>query len=562
MAPPWHAQLGTLRQLFKSYRDRLSQETNGVFCSVKRGWHAKVSHDPRKVGYKLDNINVDELVTQTFHTKQEAEVDALAKISTHELHKGQINTLPKEWQALVKARLAEIKKGENMESVAGACANEGNGWKLVRQGKGIRVVFNPPEGSGLRHKGKRVEKGDVLPNTKTNIAKVEAAYAGSKVVKRRVELAKDPQKASDVFPTLANPLDDATNSPPPVQKPAKRHRGPVPAALVFDAPPAASGGRAAARRASAQAPTRTSRKEPPKRPRAKSPGRPDAQQPRRPRGTAGGTTARTATPAPAPPAPAPRARAPPPPRRTAARPGGTPRNAAERYTDAVRGFEVVNWASVDPGVAQRFESFYRAHLDDKHCGSTAKTYAMMARSDELFERRSSVLGLSNLPKSVTPAHWQEFPGLNDETKDAMAWVLRKAREAQHAGDPRSLTELVNYFAFEVPDDQERIVGRALVEARCSRLFDDADFPRVRSLFRLHLLFGEIQVMPETIVLWPTLYTHMYDEMAHLEGWVRYVGAIRKNMAEDAVGHVTRVLNNKERVGIAPGPSLESDEDDN
>ena len=118
------------------------------------------------------------------------------------------------------------------------------------------------------------------------------------------------------------------------------------------------------------------------------------------------------------------------------------------------------------------------------------------------------------------------------------------QQLAHGG---SLEDWINEEAFGTPDG----VGWGLLEARLYRVIPPRQRPRVRSLWRLYLVHGDGQPSHKTIVLWPTLLTKYFAGMAHLEGWERYVGGVRKVAMQRSVFDWIAKYSDLQRMGNVP-----------
>ena len=97
MPPPAAWTQATLGRMLAEHADKLSQEINGLHYSVKKGWTGKINHVKGGKGFQHPDKKLVKFISQAFLTKEEAQVDALAKYATHSEKKGQISTLPKRW---------------------------------------------------------------------------------------------------------------------------------------------------------------------------------------------------------------------------------------------------------------------------------------------------------------------------------------------------------------------------------------------------------------------------------------------------------------------------------
>jgi len=633
--PPkaWHAgrDLGTI---LRDYLEKLSREENGSHWAFHKTWNAYVSKFDSMRGFKVDT-NAERLFSHPFTTKKDAQVHALALLARHSEHENEISTLPKDWQPLVEKRAAEINAGKKPQSVDGAHAGSGEGYRVMTKSGGgtqLLVQFTPPE--GFRIDGRLVYKDDLVRDSNKNRDLLAEAHAQNKHVKRRRELPEEPPPSDEVYPQPTNsppvgsqvlvlwddvpgpedgswraavargadgkllldgaafdpafgepfpfdpvqdswrmaphvaprttprsppprpaparpmpsptqqPLGDATNSPPNSRKPAApRRAAPPPPAAPFDPRTAAPRRQVPAPR---RAPPAPAPRAPTKRGRSPScePAEPsDAPPPRRRAQARGRGRAARAAPAPAAAAPP---RAPPPARRPAPRPAKRPRTAADRRTGPIADHTIINWASAPLTTQRDFEGLYRAHLDDKQCGPTASTYEWVRRAEEL---QQELFGIFRIPRSfklVVPCHFQEAPGCIPSCQRRLeALLVRSLRRKDAEGG--SLKTIVNEEAFGKPDGE----GWDLLEARLNMRLTEEQRPHFRSIWELHFVCGEKTPSVESMVLWPTLLTKYFAGMAHLEGWERYVGGVRKVAMQRSVFDWIAKYSDLQRMGNVP-----------
>ena len=206
--PPkaWHAgrDLGTI---LRDYLEKLSREENGSHWAFHKTWNAYVSKFDSMRGFKVDT-NAERLFSHPFTTKKDAQVHALALLARHSEHENEISTLPKDWQPLVEKRAAEINAGKKPQSVDGAHAGSGEGYRVMTKSGGgtqLLVQFTPPE--GFRIDGRLVYKDDLVRDSNKNRDLLAEAHAQNKHVKRRRELPEEPPPSDEVYP-------QPTNSPP------------------------------------------------------------------------------------------------------------------------------------------------------------------------------------------------------------------------------------------------------------------------------------------------------------------------------------------------------------
>ena len=206
--PPkaWHAgrDLGTI---LRDYLEKLSREENGSHWAFHKTWNAYVSKFDSMRGFKVDT-NAERLFSHPFTTKKDAQVHALALLARHSEHENEISTLPKDWQPLVEKRAAEINAGKKPQSVDGAHAGSGEGYRVMTKSGGgtqLLVQLTPPE--GFRIDGRLVYKDDLVRDSNKNRDLLAEAHAQNKHVKRRRELPEEPPPSDEVYP-------QPTNSPP------------------------------------------------------------------------------------------------------------------------------------------------------------------------------------------------------------------------------------------------------------------------------------------------------------------------------------------------------------
>ena len=239
-------------------------------------------------------------------------------------------------------------------------------------------------------------------------------------------------------------------------------------------------------------------------------------------------------------------RAPPPARRPAPRPAKRPRTAADRRTGPIADHTIINWASAPLTTQRDFEGLYRAHLDDKQCGPTASTYEWVRRAEEL---QQELFGIFRIPRSfklVVPCHFQEAPGCIPSCQRRLeALLVRSLRRKDAEGG--SLKTIVNEEAFGEPDGE----GWDLLDARLDMRLTEEQRPYFRSIWELHFVCGEKTPSVESMVLWPTLLTKYFAGMAHLEGWERYVGGVRKVAMQRSVFDWIAKYSDLQRMGNVP-----------
>ena len=157
-------------------------------------------------GFKVDT-NAERLFSHPFTTKGRPG-PRLALLARHSEHENEISTLPKDWQPLVEKRAAEINAGKKPQSVDGAHAGSGEGYRVMTKSGGgtqLLVQFTPPE--GFRIDGRLVYKDDLVRDSNKNRDLLAEAHAQNKHVKRRRELPEEPPPSDEVYP-------QPTNSPP------------------------------------------------------------------------------------------------------------------------------------------------------------------------------------------------------------------------------------------------------------------------------------------------------------------------------------------------------------
>ena len=375
-----------------------------------------------------------------------------------------------------------------------------------------------------------------------------------------------PAPARPMPSPTQQPLGDATNSPPNSRKPAApRRAAPPPPAAPFDprtaAPrrqvPAPDGRRRRRRRAADAERRRASGRRRRARARRSEDDHRRASRPsRRTRRRRDGARKHAAAGAPRGAAPAPAAaappRAPPPARRPAPRPAKRPRTAADRRTGPIADHTIINWASAPLTTQRDFEGLYRAHLDDKQCGPTASTYEWVRRAEEL---QQELFGIFRIPRSfklVVPCHFQEAPGCIPSCQRRLeALLVRSLRRKDAEGG--SLKTIVNEEAFGEPDGE----GWDLLDARLDMRLTEEQRPYFRSIWELHFVCGEKTPSVESMVLWPTLLTKYFAGMAHLEGWERYVGGVRKVAMQRSVFDWIAKYSDLRRMGNVPMPAPSS-----
>ena len=135
-----------------------------------------------------------------------------------------------------------------------------------------------------------------------------------------------------------------------------------------------------------------------------------------------------------------------------------------------------------------------------------------------------------------------IPEVEPMMRNLFARALRR-RDA----DGGSLEDCINEEAFGTPDG----LGWTLLEARLYRVILPHERPIVGSLWKLYLVQGDDQPSHKTIVLWPTLLTKYFAGMAHLEGWERYVGGVRKVAMQRSVFDWIAKYSDLQRMGNVP-----------
>ena len=626
--PPkaWHAgrDLGTI---LRDYLEKLSREENGSHWAFHKTWNAYVSKFDSMRGFKVDT-NAERLFSHPFTTKKDAQVHALALLARHSEHENEISTLPKDWQPLVEKRAAEINAGKKPQSVDGAHAGSGEGYRVMTKSGGgtqLLVQFTPPE--GFRIDGRLVYKDDLVRDSNKNRDLLAEAHAQNKHVKRRRELPEEPPPSDEVYPQPTNSppvgsqvlvlwddvpgpedgswraavargadgkllLDGAAFDPAfgepfpfdPVQDSWRMAPHAAPRATPRPPPPQQQP--APARPVPSPRKGRSAANSPPNSRKPAAPRRPRRRRRRRrltrgPRRRDGGCRLRDGRAGAAPARPSgtvtvvragravgraaarraqarPRARRAGGARRRQRRPhagaatrdgrprGRRPRTAADRRTGPIADHTIINWASAPLTTQRDFEGLYRAHLDDKQCGPTASTYEWVRRAEEL---QQELFGIFRIPRSfklVVPCHFQEAPGCIPSCQRRLeALLVRSLRRKDAEGG--SLKTIVNEEAFGEPDGE----GWDLLDARLDMRLTEEQRPYFRSIWELHFVCGEKTPSVESMVLWPTLLTKYFAGMAHLEGWERYVGGVRKVAMQRSVFDWIAKYSDLQRMGNVP-----------
>ena len=106
---------------------------------------------------------------------------------------------------------------------------------------------------------------------------------------------------------------------------------------------------------------------------------------------------------------------------------------------------------------------------------------------------------------------------------------------------------MNEEAFGEPDGE----GWDLLDARLDMRLTEEQRPYFRSIWELHFVCGEKTPSVESMVLWPTLLTKYFAGMAHLEGWERYVGGVRKVAMQRSVFDWIAKYSDLQRMGNVP-----------
>ena len=147
---------------------------------------------------------------------------------------------------------------------------------------------------------------------------------------------------------------------------------------------------------------------------------------------------------------------------------------------------------------------------------------------------------------MVPCHFQEAPGCIPSCQRRLeALLVRSLRRKDAEGG--SLKTIVNEEAFGEPDGE----GWDLLEARLDMRLTEVQRPHFRSLWELHFVCGEKTPSVESMVLWPTLLTTYFAGMAHLEGWERYVGGVRKVAMQRSVFDWIAKYSDLQRMGNVP-----------
>ena len=107
---------GTLGQMLADHPDKLSEESNGLHHSVKRGWTGPINHVEGGKGFKHPDKNLLRYISQAFLTKEEAQVDALAEEFTKIIEAGEGAVKKTEYWGL-KSLAYKIKKNRKAHFV-------------------------------------------------------------------------------------------------------------------------------------------------------------------------------------------------------------------------------------------------------------------------------------------------------------------------------------------------------------------------------------------------------------------------------------------------------------
>ena len=222
------------------------------------------------------------------------------------------------------------------------------------------------------------------------------------------------------------------------------------------------------------------------------------------------------------------------------------RTAADRRTGPIADHTIRNWASAPLKALRDFEGLYRAHLNDKQCGPTASTYEWVRRAEELQQELYGIFRIERSFELVVPCHVQEAPGCVLSCQPRLeALLVRSLRRKDAEGG--SLKTIVNEEAFGKPDGE----GWDLLEARLDMRLTEVQRPYFRSIWELHFVCGEDTPSVESMALWPTLLTKYFAGMAHLEGWERYVGGVRKVAMQRSVYAWIAKYSDLQRMGNVP-----------
>ena len=474
MPPPAAWTQATLGQMLADHPDKLSQEENGLHYSVKKGWVGIVNHVEGKKGFKHPDKKRLRFISQAFLTKEEAQVDALAKYATHSEKKNQISTLPKRWQTLVKARLANIKAGRKMESVTGAYTGSGEGYRVVNDGKEIELTFTPPPDFTVdRRKG--LKPGDHLKNKPENCRKIAAAHAANPTVKRRADLGKKKGK------TNPKKLLESTNSPP-----KKKLKAPPPQPPNLDEEETSHDrGRRVARTTGGDDRPSRSRTRP--RPAAPS----AAAGPARRRASAAAQPRDDGAPPPRGPGPddcGEGAVVVPPPAQPAA---SVSHGGCVDYPSHVVSCEF----SPTPQDLTLYMGDYLTARAERRLRPTNETRPTYERAAVLLAQRWEAIGRAGeQPLIRTPCFQVNTCGLFWRSERAIRAAFCEAWKESDGGRRSSLTEAMNVQVFEKTD-----IGRKLTVAWSGHDLSDRDWLDVRRSFRVNFLMGV--AIPETCVFW-------------------------------------------------------------
>jgi hypothetical protein len=425
--------------------DLATQLETGSWCSFDPRKSIRVKlKSPGMTGFLHPHKSVTSFGGELFDSKSEAEEDALAKLYHNTQHKGQLSTLPAERRDAVKARYDEIQKwtenAKPKKKGTGGREGSGKGYKVVKKrggGTHLLMQFEPPDAYKSKFKHNGPWTTWHLPDTEANRALVEEAHSANPHIQRRKHLESAPE------PDARRKFgDDRTNSSsessPEASRPAAKKK------LATTAPEVPQLGATATRRGRA---------------------------PARPASTTGGR-----------------------------RRGSTPRPRAPRR-GALNIVFPADVAGNPYAMTDEDKKMYRddvvAWLQERHCKPHAAVSATYQRTFEQFCRKCYALGYEDPPPDVMmPCLPPMLPGLHRASARDFRTAFLYAWRTTDGGDKASLEVALNDYVFE----QTRM-GRNLAEVLLGRKFPDGDWPHIRRLYCVSLLFGAVQTGPEAIVFW-------------------------------------------------------------
>ena len=441
-----------LGQVLSEHGDDLATETEtGRWLSFKPKNKKTVKlAGPGQGGFLHPHPSVTMFVGELFDSKSDAEEDALAKLLHNTQHEGQLSTLPTERRAAVKKRYDEIQKWtENAKPKKPGALTKGTGKGYIVEQKSSGSVlfmqFEPPDAYKSKFENNGSWRSWYLDDTEANRALVEEAHAKNETFQRRDKLEKAPKP--DARTAQRKFGDDRTNSSsessPDAQRPApKKKRG----------------------------------KKAPDVPQLDTKAAPRRRATPRPAPTTGGRDSQS---------------------RSRAKPAPAPAPCRGALNIVFPADVKDNPYAMTEEDKKRYEDDLVASLKERHRKPQAVVVGTYQRTFEQFCRKCYALGHKDPPPDVkTPCLLPMLPGLYGASAADFRIAFLHAWRTTGGGDKASLEVALNDYVFE-----RTRMGRNLAEVLLGRKFPDGDWPHIRRLYKVSLLFGAVQTGPEAIVFW-------------------------------------------------------------